>query len=221
VGPARHDRVRARRIAIVWAHELLSSIAGLPRPKLTPSKRSPRRRDHAGAKTRGAATHVARLERDFGSWKTPWGEINRFSGLSGAIDAGFDDTKPSLPVAFASGRMGLARGVCGDGPPQKTKRIYGNRGNSFVAVVEFGPRVKAKASSRRRERRSRFAAFQRPGRALQRRRSSRTCAIIAKTWSATPSGLTIRARSRERQRADRTTTRWRSRLHSCFRLQLC
>jgi acyl-homoserine-lactone acylase len=30
------------------------------------------------------------------------------------------------------------------GPAQTTKRIYGNRGNSFVAVVEFGPRVQAK-----------------------------------------------------------------------------
>ena len=29
--------------------------------------------------------------------------------------------------------------------PQKTKRICGNRGNSFVAVVEFGPRVVAKS----------------------------------------------------------------------------
>jgi acyl-homoserine-lactone acylase len=29
--------------------------------------------------------------------------------------------------------------------PQTTKRIYGDRGNSFVAVVEFGPKVKAKS----------------------------------------------------------------------------
>ena len=29
--------------------------------------------------------------------------------------------------------------------PQKTKRIYGDRGNSFVAAVEFGPRVRAKS----------------------------------------------------------------------------
>ena len=29
--------------------------------------------------------------------------------------------------------------------PQTTKRIYGDRGNSFVAVVEFGPRVRAKS----------------------------------------------------------------------------
>jgi acyl-homoserine-lactone acylase len=28
---------------------------------------------------------------------------------------------------------------------QTTKRIYGDRGNSFVAVVEFGPKVKAKS----------------------------------------------------------------------------
>jgi len=29
--------------------------------------------------------------------------------------------------------------------PQNTKRIYGSGGNSFVAAVEFGPRVRAKA----------------------------------------------------------------------------
>jgi len=28
---------------------------------------------------------------------------------------------------------------------QRTKRIYGERGNSFVAAVEFGPKVTAKS----------------------------------------------------------------------------
>ena len=28
---------------------------------------------------------------------------------------------------------------------QKTKLIYGDRGNSFVAVVEFGPKLRAKS----------------------------------------------------------------------------
>ena len=28
---------------------------------------------------------------------------------------------------------------------QKTKRIYGTRGNSFIAAVEFGEKVKAKS----------------------------------------------------------------------------
>lgn len=86
---------------------------------------------------------VAQLENDFGSWQTPWGQINRFQRLSGDIEAGFDDSKPSLPVGFASGRWGAlaAYGAKRD----DTKRLYGYRGNSFVAVVEFGDKVKAKS----------------------------------------------------------------------------
>jgi acyl-homoserine lactone acylase PvdQ len=88
------------------------------------------------------ARAVERLATDFGRWDTPWGEVNRFQRLGGAIDAGFDDAKPSLPVAMASGNWG-ALAAFGASGKQETKRIYGNRGNSFVAVVEFGPRVRA------------------------------------------------------------------------------
>jgi acyl-homoserine-lactone acylase len=87
---------------------------------------------------------VARLNRDFGTWKTPWGEINRFQRLSGDINPKFDDTAPSLPIAFAPSDWGSLPAYGVSGPAQTTKRIYGNRGNSFVAVVEFGPRVRAK-----------------------------------------------------------------------------
>jgi acyl-homoserine-lactone acylase len=87
---------------------------------------------------------LARLTRDFGTWKTPWGEINRFQRLSGDINPKFDDTAPSLPIAFAPSDWGSLPAFGVSGPPQTTRRIYGNRGNSFVAVVEFGPRVQAK-----------------------------------------------------------------------------
>ena len=87
---------------------------------------------------------VARLTRDFGTWKTPWGEINRFQRISGDITQKFDDLAPSLPIAFAPSDWGALPAYGVSGPAQTTKRIYGNRGNSFVAVVEFGPRVKAK-----------------------------------------------------------------------------
>jgi acyl-homoserine-lactone acylase len=93
-----------------------------------------------GALERG----VARLTRDFGSWQVPWGDINRFQRLSGAIDAGFDDSKPSLPVAFASATWG-SLAAYGQTGTRTTKKYYGNRGNSFVAAVEFGPRVRAKS----------------------------------------------------------------------------
>jgi len=86
---------------------------------------------------------IAQMNADFGTWNTPWGEINRFQRLSGAIDAGFDDDKPFVPIGLASGNWG-ALAAYGARAGEDTKRLYGYRGNSFVAVVEFGDRVKAK-----------------------------------------------------------------------------
>lgn len=85
---------------------------------------------------------VKKLKEDFGKWDTPWGEINRFQRLDGTIKGTFDDSKPSLPVGLASGRWGALAAY--GARPYGTKKIYGYRGNSFVAVVEFGKKVKAK-----------------------------------------------------------------------------
>ena len=85
-----------------------------------------------------------KLAADFGKWQTPWGEINRFQRVSGDVVQPFDDSKPSIPVPFASSAWG-SLAAFGMSTPAKTKRIYGDRGNSFVAVVEFGPRLKAKS----------------------------------------------------------------------------
>lgn len=89
---------------------------------------------------------MKKLEREFGKWKTPWGEINRFQRLNGAIAPSFDDTKPSLAVGFPSGTWGSLASF-GARPYPGTKRWYGTSGNSFVAVVEFGDKVKARAIS--------------------------------------------------------------------------
>ncbi len=86
-----------------------------------------------------------KLTADFGTWKTPWGEINRFQRLDGRISAVYDDSKPSIPVAFTSSNWGSLAAFSQNGV-RNTKRIYGNRGNSFVAAVEFGPRIVAKTS---------------------------------------------------------------------------
>jgi acyl-homoserine-lactone acylase len=89
---------------------------------------------------------VERLQREFGSWQTPWGVINRFQRISPAIDHPFDDSKNSIPVGFASGNFGSLASF-GSAPRNGSKRWYGTSGNSFVAVVEFGPRVRARAVS--------------------------------------------------------------------------
>ena len=92
------------------------------------------------------AQAVDRLVRDFGIWRKPWGEINRFQRLTGDIEHPFRDDAPSLPVAFASGNWGSLASF-GAAPYQGSKKWFGTRGNSFVAVVEFGPRVRARAVS--------------------------------------------------------------------------
>jgi acyl-homoserine lactone acylase PvdQ len=92
----------------------------------------------------GFATAVDKLTADFGTWNTPWGEINRFQRVINTIEPQFDDRQPSLPVAFTAGTWGsLATHAAR--PYPNTKKWYGASGNSFVAVVEFGPQVRAKA----------------------------------------------------------------------------
>jgi acyl-homoserine-lactone acylase len=87
---------------------------------------------------------VAGLKRDFGRWDVPWGEVNRFQRISAAISPPYSDAGSSIPVPFTEGRWGSLASFRSE-PRARTKRWYGNYGNSFVAVVEFGPRVRAHA----------------------------------------------------------------------------
>ncbi len=86
---------------------------------------------------------IAGLKADFDHWEIPWGEVNRFQRLTGDISQPHDDDAPSLPVGMASGRWG-ALASFGARQYPGTRKLYGNSGNSFVAVVEFGERVKAR-----------------------------------------------------------------------------
>ncbi len=90
------------------------------------------------------AAAVDKLQADFGKWQTPWGDINRFQRNDGNIVQKFDDAKPSTPVMFASARWGSLASFGARTYPG-TKKWYGTSGNSFVAVIEFGEQVKARA----------------------------------------------------------------------------
>lgn len=85
---------------------------------------------------------VRDLEEKFGSWKIAWGEINRYQRVAEGEE--FDDSKPSLASGLAASAFGslpsfVARRYDG------TNRRYGYNGNSFIACVEFGERLKAKS----------------------------------------------------------------------------
>ncbi len=84
------------------------------------------------------------LQNDHGKWQIPWGEINRFQRITNIVENTFDDTRPSLPVAFASSTWGMLPSFSSRSFPG-TKKRYGFNGNSFICAVEFGKRVTARS----------------------------------------------------------------------------
>jgi acyl-homoserine-lactone acylase len=129
-------------LAVYWGQELLRTAApeakraGIPVHDYLVSRTAP------AQKLTALAAAVDRLSTDFGTWKTRWGDINRFQRLTGDIEPRFDDAAPSIPVPFTSGQWGSLASFGARTFPG-TKKMYGTSGNSFVAVVEFGPRVRA------------------------------------------------------------------------------
>src|SRR5207302_2208736 len=79
------------------------------------------------------ANASVKLAADFGSWKTPWGDINRFQRLTGDIVQPFNDAGSSIPVGFTSSAFGSLASFGARAYPG-TKKWYGTSGNSFVAV---------------------------------------------------------------------------------------
>jgi acyl-homoserine lactone acylase PvdQ len=85
-----------------------------------------------------------KLTADFGSWNTSFGTINRYQRINGDVKQAFNDSLPSIPIGMGSGAWG-ALASFGARTYEGTKCRYGTSGNSFVAVVEFGEKVKAKS----------------------------------------------------------------------------
>jgi acyl-homoserine-lactone acylase len=131
-------------VAIFWANEIVRKTAGEARGSGSGIEGYVGEKVAANALINSLISVVDRLTADFGSWKTPWGEINRFQRISSEIFHPFSDAEPSIPVGFTSGNWGSLASF-GARPFRGSKRWYGTSGNSFVAVVEFGSRVRAKA----------------------------------------------------------------------------
>jgi acyl-homoserine lactone acylase PvdQ len=129
----------ATSLAIVWGQEIAK--AGQP-AGYEDEFAAPVVPDDVALKA--LATASDKLTADFGAWQVPWGEINRFQRLTGDIVQRFDDAKPSTPVGFTSSTWG-SLAAFGAKPYPGTKKWYGTGGNSFVAVVEFGDKVRARA----------------------------------------------------------------------------
>jgi acyl-homoserine-lactone acylase len=133
-------------LAVFWAEQLVESIPAAKRPARNQLPEWAAAQVSDADKLAAFSAVIERLERDFGRWNTPWGEINRFQRLTGDIVHPFSDARPSIPVGFTGGTWGSLASF-GAAPRNGSKRWYGTSGNSFVAVVEFGKCVRARAVS--------------------------------------------------------------------------
>ena len=129
-------------LAVLWGENLMANAGEQER-------KSKAYLDYLAAHTTPAQLLMAldaasdQLIKDFGTWRTPWGQINRFQRLDDNLIQHFDDNAPSMPVPFTSNIWGSLATF--GAQKYGTKHRYGTGGNSFVAAVEFGPRIRAKA----------------------------------------------------------------------------
>ena len=131
-------------LAVYWGQEALSGIRGAEIPSGVSAFDYLADSADPAILIEALSAAVETLTADFGTWQTEWGNINRYQRLTGDIVQPFNDDEPSLPVGFASSRWGSLASF-GSRTYPGTRKMYGTSGNSFVAAVEFGDRIKAKS----------------------------------------------------------------------------
>jgi acyl-homoserine-lactone acylase len=134
----------ATSLAVLWGDQLWREVGSFAQAERMNVPDYVATRVKPGDKLDALAVAADRLKRDFGDWRVPWRQINRFQRLDDSIEPHFDDAGDSAPVPFTSAQWGSLASFGARTWPG-TKRYYGTSGNSFVAVVEFGARVKAMA----------------------------------------------------------------------------
>ena len=132
----------ATSLAVFWGTDIFAHVRSRARSLGISPEDYVVRRATPRELLRALAAASTWLQTDFGTWQTPWGDINRFQRLNDHLHPSFDDAKPSIPVPFTSSIWG-SLAAFGAHPYPNTKKWYGNSGNSFIAVVEFGPKVRA------------------------------------------------------------------------------
>ena len=131
-------------LAVLWATELWDRSGGAAKAAHVTVHDYMQTHVTPSEKLATLAGALDRLERDFGGWRVPWGEVNRVQRLTADLAQPFDDRAPSLAVPFTSSTWGSLASLSARTYPG-TRRRYGTGGNTFIAVVEFGDSVRARA----------------------------------------------------------------------------
>ncbi len=133
-------------LCIAWYEELYGF--GYPAETLKPQYVS-----KTAEQLKALATAAQKLKGTFGDWKVPYGQANRLQRHADVSDfyrIPFSDKLPSLPSAGMPGPPGVVFTMYFTPsiflPPIKTvKNHYAVVGSSYMAIVEFGDKVKSKS----------------------------------------------------------------------------
>lgn len=133
----------ATTLAVEWGTRMMAAL-----PKAKSSEESTYQTERVNALLQNIepaqellylSESIKNLQSRYGSWKINWGEINRYQRIENGV---FDDQQPSIPVAQVASTFGQLPSFVSRAA--NTKKRYGYSGNSFIAAVEFGPKIKAK-----------------------------------------------------------------------------
>lgn len=133
----------ATTLAVEWAFKLAAKIPPAKTPEAATNAVG---NFHLMAETVEAKDQlnlllqtIAELEKLYGNWNFAWGDVNRYQRTN---DNKFKDGEQSLPVGLGPATWGSLPSFISR--RSDTKKRYGVSGNSFVAAVEFGKKLKAK-----------------------------------------------------------------------------
>ncbi|WP_184541868.1 penicillin acylase family protein [Mucilaginibacter sp. FT3.2] len=135
----------ASALAIEWGTQMLKL---LPPPQTDQESTFITRRIKTLASTTPGSQQLAilsdvmkNLQSRFGSWQVQWGDMNRYQRPANGTT--FDDNLPSISVGLTGSGFGQLPSF--QSKTVNTTKRYGYSGNSFIAAVEFGPKIKAKS----------------------------------------------------------------------------
>ena len=133
----------ATSLAALWGDELWHEVKKDTGPKNLSTYFD--MADHTSAEQKLAVLSAVsdRLEHDFGTWRMPWGEINRYQRLTGDIVQTFTDAGPSIPIEFSSSRWGSLASYGAHGYEGTKGKSISIRRNSWITPSANTIRIEA------------------------------------------------------------------------------
>jgi penicillin amidase len=134
-------------LCVSWYEQLYGVLLSSTLETLRPEMLS-----DISAQFRGLVTAAGKLQSLYGSWKVPYGDVNRLQRHANIADffekIPFNDRLPSLPVAGVQGPVGAVFTIYYTPPlpiVRPMMKRYAVVGSSYMASIEFDDHIKTKS----------------------------------------------------------------------------